>query len=578
MRSTNDVAKFGSFSMMSYNNIIRECMEHQCESDIDMLGSHSETDQDEQEENNTINNKISAESTEFTQKYVSNKKSLLQHKKPAITKQPKQCAVCGKSATCYHFDVPSCVGCSSFFRRCVLHQKTYCCKRGGTCCIDQSESCRSCRFDKCVLVGMNVHTFRTDLNIAETAMQLDKHRAELIQRISANENTKNPLSHKESEISSTKHPKQCVVCRKSSKFCHFDVPSCMGCRSFFRRSVLHQRTYCCKKGGGNCRIDQSESCRACRFDKCVLVGMNVHAFRTHLNVSEAAMQLDKHRAELIQRISGNKSIEQQISLRLVEEMVRVEMASHRIRYSENELPKNFYFDKASMDFVYAVDNKNNTMNLYTHFLENPMFKQSASFNDKMMLNGHHMESIISFLYVDTFLCLQVSKTMPAIQQLPTKDKFILFCSNLLTMSVFSQCFYSAADNSDASASPSALSPHEDKMFLDSIEEPFRRIAMSSEEFVMLRAILLFQTGCAKLSDHAKNLLDAEVERHSKALMCCERFMLGEEQGIKRYAELIFFMNFALRVSSSHRAWLDNLFSVVNTVHNSFSVRLYEDAH
>uniref|UniRef100_A0A914H8C1 Nuclear receptor n=1 Tax=Globodera rostochiensis TaxID=31243 RepID=A0A914H8C1_GLORO len=573
---------------MSYNNIIRECMEHQCESAIDMLDSGSETDQDEEEYNTFNNNKMDVQSTEFTKKYVSNKKSLLRHKKSTIslTNQSKQCAVCGKSGTCYHFNVPSCVGCSSFFRRCVLQQKTYCCKRGGTCSIDQSESCRSCRFDKCVLVGMNVHTFRTDLNVAETAMHLDKHRAKLIQRISAN-NTKNPLGHKNSEISSTKHPKkQCVVCRKTSKFCHFDVPSCMGCRSFFRRSVLHQKTYCCKKGAGNCRIDQSESCRACRFDKCVLVGMNVHAFRTELNVSEAAMQLDKHREELIQRISGNKSIEQQISLRLVEEMVHVEMFSHRIRYSENELPKNFYFDKASMELVYVVDNNNNTMNLYTHFLENPMFKQSASFNDKMMLNGHHMESIISFLYVDTFLCLQVCKTMPAIQQLPTKDKFVLFCSNLLTMSVFSQCFYSAADDLDEPASPSAMSPmfiqkmspHEDKMFLNSIEEPFRRIAMSSEEFVMLRAILLLQTGCANLSEHAKNLLDAEVERHSKALMCYERFMLGEEHGIKRYAELIFFMNFALRVSSSHRAWLDNLFSVVNAVRKSFIGGLHEDPY
>ncbi|CAK5118483.1 unnamed protein product [Meloidogyne enterolobii] len=52
-----------------------------------------------------------------------------------------------------------------------------------------------------------------------------------------------------------KRPKNCVVCAKPAKFCHFDVPSCSGCFSFFRRSILDQHLYVCKNQG-NCRIEK----------------------------------------------------------------------------------------------------------------------------------------------------------------------------------------------------------------------------------------------------------------------------------------------------------------------------------
>ncbi|VDO92278.1 unnamed protein product [Heligmosomoides polygyrus] len=72
---------------------------------------------------------------------------------------PTTCAVCGDSASGYHYEVPSCNGCKTFFRRTVLSQRKYECKKGGQCFAvlpkDRRCTCRACRFQQCVAVGMN---------------------------------------------------------------------------------------------------------------------------------------------------------------------------------------------------------------------------------------------------------------------------------------------------------------------------------------------------------------------------------------------------------------------------------------
>lgn len=42
-------------------------------------------------------------------------------------------------------------------------------------------------------------------------------------------------------------PSNCKVCRHSATGYHYDVPSCNGCKTFFRRSILDGRKYTCLK-------------------------------------------------------------------------------------------------------------------------------------------------------------------------------------------------------------------------------------------------------------------------------------------------------------------------------------------
>nr|pir hypothetical protein C25B8.6 - Caenorhabditis elegans [Caenorhabditis elegans] len=87
---------------------------------------------------------------------------------------------------------------------------------------------------------------------------------------------------------SDKH--HCSVCGDRPTGYHYDVLSCNGCKTFFRRTIINSRNFICTKGG-NCQFtkDFRCACRACRFEKCVRVGMNPSAiqFPSSKNHNEA---------------------------------------------------------------------------------------------------------------------------------------------------------------------------------------------------------------------------------------------------------------------------------------------------
>ncbi|VDK54246.1 unnamed protein product [Anisakis simplex] len=72
----------------------------------------------------------------------------------------------------------------------------------------------------------------------------------------------------------------CVVCGDRSTGYHYEVSSCNGCKTFFRRTIVSRRTYKCHKNG-NCVFNKDIrcACRACRFAKCIAVGMNPKAIQ-----------------------------------------------------------------------------------------------------------------------------------------------------------------------------------------------------------------------------------------------------------------------------------------------------------
>ncbi|CAD5225298.1 unnamed protein product [Bursaphelenchus xylophilus] len=68
------------------------------------------------------------------------------------------CRVCGAVANGIHFGIIACRACSAFFRRSVAEERIYKCLHDKKCEIssDIRNSCRSCRFTKCLAVGMKV--------------------------------------------------------------------------------------------------------------------------------------------------------------------------------------------------------------------------------------------------------------------------------------------------------------------------------------------------------------------------------------------------------------------------------------
>ncbi|PAV63590.1 hypothetical protein WR25_20853 [Diploscapter pachys] len=110
-------------------------------------------------------------------------------------------------------------------------------------------------------------------------------------------------------------PRQCAVCGDSPAKVHYGVLACFGCKGFFRRAVKEGRNKYACRFERNCEVTKFDrnSCRYCRFRKCLMVGMNPDFVRPdreeHHRSIESQHQNLLSKKKSVQRIDskGNSS-------------------------------------------------------------------------------------------------------------------------------------------------------------------------------------------------------------------------------------------------------------------------------
>ncbi|CAD6196609.1 unnamed protein product [Caenorhabditis auriculariae] len=91
------------------------------------------------------------------------------------------CRVCGDGNAKTHYGVVTCFGCKGFFRRTLKRPTEYQCRHNGTCVVDRHErnSCRYCRFKRCIEVGMDPKAVRPDRDATGRHYQGRQRRSKL---------------------------------------------------------------------------------------------------------------------------------------------------------------------------------------------------------------------------------------------------------------------------------------------------------------------------------------------------------------------------------------------------------------
>ncbi|KAK5972956.1 Ligand-binding domain of nuclear hormone receptor [Trichostrongylus colubriformis] len=95
----------------------------------------------------------------------------------------------------------------------------------------------------------------------------------------------------------------CVVCEDIATGNHYSVPSCNGCKTFFRRAVVNNRMFTCM-GNGDCPVNKGVrcACRHCRLEKCLLVGMDKKSIqndRDRIGYTKRTRKSDKQHPDAV---------------------------------------------------------------------------------------------------------------------------------------------------------------------------------------------------------------------------------------------------------------------------------------
>ncbi|KAI1730468.1 zinc finger, c4 type (two domains) domain-containing protein [Ditylenchus destructor] len=392
----------------------------------------------------------------------------------------------------------------------------------------------------------------------------------------------------------------CAVCGDAASGYHYDVSSCNGCKTFFRRTVVAGRKFVCRNGG-NCKFDKDQrcACRACRFQQCVAVGMNPDAIQyepsANLTLSVARKRFQKLTASMSRR--EKKGGDQDNESGVVVMKSKVQNLPQELFGIQDEILK-------YIGLVLRLEEKHDRLRASTFFpYEENMslaeaIKLPTAFGDaeKYQLVEKWPPRPISdiprrdykkfglkfWFFMDLYLGIEYLKTFEVFQELSVDEKISLIKSVSVSNLLLTQVYPSYIQNCDGILYPDGTYPiyHGPKSNLTQLEKEMRRgcieqmnaLKPDKIQFSLLRAITCLNDACEGLSDVSRERISEHRGKYTKILLQYLQNRHGMEAGTKRFGETMMSISYLFRQQQVICNYLTYRSLVLNNVDPSVLLR------
>ncbi|KAI6219829.1 Nuclear hormone receptor family member nhr-4 [Aphelenchoides fujianensis] len=421
-----------------------------------------------------------------------------------------------------------------------------------------------------------------------------------------------PSSSRQSSGGPERVARTCVVCGDSAFGHHYGCIVCNGCKGFFRRSIWSRRRYACRFGN-DCSVSKTTRnvCRACRLQKAFDVGMKPEAVqleRDRYGGASTSAALPPQWANSMRDGTKNftdSSVQTSISAEdfksdepirptpcrldsaqlaafpissldveqaMLNELIQVEKEIWNLRDTETVICELKPFGELNVKFDVAFASPELVSRRYP-----------LDFSGKEMLNA--IKFIDGWRRGFTWF-VDWARALKPFGRLPYADQICLAKRRLINVSWWAHAFHSYLSGRDGIAlSNGHYHPHTTDsraneadpvmkifsdpmmpMVLEDLLLPFRQLKIDFNEFVLMKALILFRDEFF-LSEGALKIVREVREQYSRILYQYVLRKCGNDvlEAVSRFTEILNFMGPILHLTArvNERVQMSVFFNIID---------------
>ncbi|GMS92923.1 hypothetical protein PENTCL1PPCAC_15098, partial [Pristionchus entomophagus] len=370
-------------------------------------------------------------------------------------------------------------------------------------------------------------------------------------------------------------PPACVACGGASTGYNYEAPSCLPCKTFFRRKVLEEKVYpACFKDGMCSKNESIRPCKSCRLDRCINGGMNPLLISGVKNpdVNPIVQRVLRRRAnyESERSVATTSADAQAVAVvltinpivieclmdKIIGSLVHLEHATHELRVSSQIDPqvKNGY----RLNTVLAGPPvlSSTVLNVFTP--PQAPIPESQMSEIQMLMHKLQLWGII-----DLYISIEYMKTFNFFNGLSHDDKRTLVLHAAVMCAHLTHTYFSYENKSDRTIFPDGISllrgcfyPDEelDRLIFNGVIKILRDLDIDKKEYVLLKAIIVCNPAIDGLSTSHKVEIENERLKFARSLMSYVLCRRGTDKGPAAFTEMIAVIDILTRLAKRHKNW------------------------